>query len=177
MTNKLTAHLLPTEDASPIWFTQFGLDCFRDGTSMEKSDVIKPQHLYLVSDAPIKEGDWVLDFTGKISKTNKHTLETYIRAEAKKIEFTTDPKLIADGVPAIDGNTKVILEPKRKVNTPVRVNFLTEFCKRWNDKADMVIGCEMEEVKHQFSLNSAKHPTSHFQIKLDSNRQPTLIFN
>lgn len=172
MTNKLTYHLLPTEDASPLGLYS---DILYQLEKVEnKNDDVKHQHLHLVSDAPIKEGDWYY-YTGLdsfISNTDsvKKGLNTFenLNKEGhqwyKKIEFTTDPKLIAEGVLPIDGNTKVRIDLTKEAfkkypylsgidkyndtydaneynrNEWIKkneiVNFLTEFCKRYNQKVE-----------------------------------------
>lgn len=146
MTNKLKPILIPTEDASIIYLQY---DLLRIGKHIVKSKGEESnQHLYLVSDQPIKEGDWCLNITwekedgGKrIGKADVFYKELEGSIRWKKIILTTDPKLIADGVPAIDGNTMATkyVDTLNFGNAPIVINFFEEFCKLWNDKADIVI--------------------------------------
>lgn len=184
-TMKLTPIILPTGElskAGELCDTAYGIAMSgKDGVGMK-------QNLYLVSDAPIKEGDWYIN--GEyIYKADRH----YERANNdKKIILTTNPKLISDGVPAIDGNTKAVERYITENGKPdsIKFYFLSEFCKRWNDKADMVIECEMDEYPLNACRACNENGVAHcaypeecdeikvsLRIKLDNNRQPTLIFN
>ena len=134
MKNILIQHLLPTEDASQLYID------FRNQLNIrsEKTKVLSTksinQHIYLIKqltldEIPKYEG-WFISY-GKLYHTNGKTKTNNCYA----ILFTTDPKLIADGVPAIDGNTKALTWhiPKTTTNFYV-VNFLEEYCKRYNQK-------------------------------------------
>lgn len=60
------------------------------------------KHIYITSYEEIKEGDWVIESSlNRVFKSHKHGLPNY-NPNKKKIILTTDPKLIADGVQAID---------------------------------------------------------------------------
>jgi hypothetical protein len=61
------------------------------------------QHIYIISDEEIKEGDWFLSLTHDESylEVYKYDGTTYL-GEDKKIILTTDQDLINDGVQAID---------------------------------------------------------------------------
>lgn len=159
--------LLPTENASI-------LSLMGDYLKLSEKNIKRirsiNQHPYLVSDSPTKEGDW-FKYGHQICKCIKadekglHSEEGIAhRVNAFKIEFTADLKLIADGVLAIDGNTKAKIKCpvcngmghvggstcyNCKENCKIEVNFLQEYCKRYNQK-DNQKGVDVEEyVKEQ----------------------------
>ena len=102
-------HILPTDKPSRLWTNnlrrRLELDEF---PSQHPTNIAK--HIYITSDEEIKEGDYYLPFSKSIiknttkygeigkSKTNMDFSLDYV----KKIILTTDPKLIKDGVQAID---------------------------------------------------------------------------
>jgi len=66
-----------------------------------KHDYIQPQHLYILSDDEIKEGDWIYD--GVINEVHKVFHDTSVIGQDRKIIATTDPKLIKElGYESID---------------------------------------------------------------------------
>jgi hypothetical protein len=78
---------------------------------LSKNSGLEPyysQHIYITNDEEIKEGDWVyFPISNEVLKIGngfyEASLETVKTNEnCKKIILTTDPKLIADGVQAID---------------------------------------------------------------------------
>ena len=124
MNNKLTYHLLPTEDASILFL-------YPDGQLLRSPK--GNQHLYICSDSHPIKGDWY--WSKKDGRFYKWGINYTHDEGDKKIILTTDPKL--DGVEKIDGNTKAIVKNKISFaidKQNVEVNFLTEFCKRWNEK-------------------------------------------
>ena len=68
-----------------------------------ETEDIKPQHLYILSDEEIKEGDWFIGETGIVKRANKigknnaqiHTSDgyAYFKNKSKKIVATTDTSL------------------------------------------------------------------------------------
>lgn len=165
MTNQpLTYHLLPTEDASLFFrnkeLVYFPSLCLHSKGLDIEGEMILPQHLYLCSNR-IKEGiNWYYNTELKVKGVFQCTKSDKIIAGEKIlfIEFTTDPKLwdikqidgVNYGVPAIDGNTKAIVTIKKnyrevgKESTfqDVEVNFLSEFCKRYNQKDNQKVDVE-----------------------------------
>lgn len=146
----LTAHLIPTEDVSELFIDK------RDNKLHIGQNILTPantwtnQHLYLCSTAEIKEGDWVYT-EGEVWKHTKDEAEQNVLSQLdKKIIVTTDPKLwdfrMVDvilgkteniGVRKIDGNTKAIIIGITNGNNYApyyNVNFLEEYCKRYNQK-------------------------------------------
>lgn len=65
-------------------------------------DILKsytPYHMYITDNTPIKEGDWYIhDAFGQLAPVKCNTI---IQMQRNKIIGTNNPKLIADGVPAI----------------------------------------------------------------------------
>jgi len=130
---RLIPVLLPTGDASPIYIN--GLTDKLFIKSHDPLAVSEPnrlyRHLYLVSQREIKEGDWVCN--GEIVfKVLKLCL---LIGHEKKIESTTDPKLFAAGVCAIPEKASLPIPfyPDNSISQFYEVNFLEEFCKRYNE--------------------------------------------
>ena len=72
----------------------------------------KPQHIYIISDKGIKEGDWALNIEeNTIFKPSNDEIYDIKNSEAKyyeyckKIILTTDQDLIADGIEQISEDT------------------------------------------------------------------------
>lgn len=69
------------------------------------------QHIYLISNEEVRKGDWcvsVKDPTRMMSDEFMQSLDPFRAIRdmgkvdfTKRIDFTTDPRLIADGVPAM----------------------------------------------------------------------------
>ena len=147
----LTPILLPTEDASRLHIEQNGsLEYY--GNSLPSLEA-NPQHLYLCSTLPIPD----VHYTRQYPNISTYKRKYYLHNDSKvigEILFTTDPKLIADGVPAIDGNTKAESVDYLK---GYKVNFLEEYCKcyKQNDKISerkTIEQCKDEvAIKHRFS--------------------------
>ncbi len=80
------------------------------GESIKVGGPIRNINIYITSDEEIKEGDWCIDTfkNGKIIDVFKCTEEQLLNIQIGtdtlnyKIIFSTDPKLIADGIQAID---------------------------------------------------------------------------
>lgn len=139
--------ILPTEDASPLVMNNSINGLFSVGgkgiLAKHRMGDCTNQHIYLCSNATIKEGEYGYDKkTNSIFKNHKQGNYTGL-----KIEFTTDPKLInptfMEGeisewsklVPAIDGHTKAfIFKQTLSKRVGKLVNFLEELCKRYNQK-------------------------------------------
>ncbi len=144
----LTAVLLPTEDASELNIDKLGiLDYWKD-----KKKVYTNQHLYLTSDREIKEGNYTYDKKmNRVCECIEENLELITIRKPEyfsKIEFTTDPKLIADGVPKIDGNTQVILwneGASQELLGHGKGNFLQQYCEYYNQK-DNQKGVDVEKL-------------------------------
>lgn len=148
---RLIPVLLPTEDKNVLLYTSPNgkINLVQSGQKVLLGTNAKNQNLYLCSTLPIKEGDWRIG--GNPCKITKHKSiddkyvenvnrhETYSKHGFKRIEFTTDPKLIADGVGKIDGETIVWIETKTGIGEIKNIthgNFLFEYCKRYNQKDD-----------------------------------------
>jgi hypothetical protein len=91
--------LIPTENSSRLSIKDGVLilhrQQWRKGT----------QNIYITSDEEIKEGDWFLNDMNILFKAGKNYIENpakEVYIGHKKIILTTDPKLIEDGVQAID---------------------------------------------------------------------------
>jgi len=150
----LTPVLLPTEEASELWFISMPNN--PNWLHLHPRNVkarVPNQHLYLTSDREIKEGDWI-ERLGKAYKINKFSSDReYRRAECSdglvcdaskedwgnKIEFTTAPQLISDGVYEIPENIWMLhslpLFDKSEHNSYLQINLLEEFVKRYNRNA------------------------------------------
>ena len=141
----LTPILLPTKDERQIgqlelFSTNGILQIYKGGSSIGK-----PHHIHLCSDREIKEGDWMYLEKGNTPATKQGEISKCFFEGAddksictwRKIEFTTDQKLIADGVPALpEIACKRVIYPDgtngRIKSDVIEVNFLEEFVKRYN---------------------------------------------
>jgi hypothetical protein len=93
-------HILSTDQPSRLWINNL----LQGKLELSKETLIgsnTAQHMYIASDEEIKEGDWF------ITKTNDVVLKVQKPEKSydpigEKIILTTDPKLIADGIQAID---------------------------------------------------------------------------
>ena len=115
------------------------------------------KHLHLISKREIKAGEWYfgsLEWKEPLKRTGGTKDSDY--KTAYKIEFTNDPQLIKDGVAAIDGNTKAWVHPFSFDNnityTKFEVNFLNEYCKRYNKEYDIQKLVEEAENEYQQSM-------------------------
>ncbi len=95
--------MLPTEDKSHIGFlTQVG----KERNDLRYFETLMPnildsenQHLYIVSNDPIENDDWVLCGPGDESENDVYRQDFYyISDEDKKIIYTTNLELIKEGV-------------------------------------------------------------------------------
>jgi hypothetical protein len=98
--------LLPTDKLSRLCYVicteESTLTLFED--VMDKASRFFPQHLYIISDEEIKEGDWFI-YKNEIIHRDKGKIDSiWVDAvkNGKKIILTTDQDLIKDGVQAID---------------------------------------------------------------------------
>jgi hypothetical protein len=99
MKNK-NIHLLPTDKGQRITKTNKGTFLFCSVVAKDFIEIRKDYsgfHLYITSDEEIKEGDWVITPTNDIIQWAK-----VFQPIGKKIILTTNPKLIDDGIQAID---------------------------------------------------------------------------
>ena len=129
---KLIPVLIPTEDATNIYLhiSEDRLVCLPNTSKI--SGTAKSQHIYLCSTRELKEGEWGID-----SDTNTvFKLGTYKTSRGLKIEFTSDPKLIADGVAALPENSFVAPTS----NWDGQVSFLEEFVSRYNNRDFKIVG-------------------------------------
>lgn len=176
----LISYLIPTEDASPLYLYEGKLDvsCVEGGIKSLSKDCIN-KHLYLCSTLPIKEGEYYIDSNGEVVKLKK--IDVHINQNSwKKILFTTDPNIVSDftfgtepSAISIDGNTKATIsyldyiEGEKDYRDYYEVNFLTEFCKRWNDKDNQKVDVEKLAIE-KYSLTLNTELTSPQKIKVSA---------
>lgn len=133
--NKCKIVLLPSHKDSNLFFhcpigSDKSLHYMSQGKihreEMLKAGINKPQHLYILSDDEIKEGDWYFSgnrFTNdNLSKfkVGISSTEFYKEQSIKKIIATTNPDLIKEGIPSIDGK------------------FIKEYCNKPVDEVNVV---------------------------------------
>jgi hypothetical protein len=93
-------HVLPTDKPSRIHF--YSNVTF--GVSKEHLNWKQGRNIYITSDEVIKDGNYIMNKHGQISKCVK-ALEEWLKvnkSDIRKIILTTDQDLINDGVQAID---------------------------------------------------------------------------
>lgn len=96
--------LLPTNKKSRITKSIRGLSLQKIYYSRlgSKSFGLTNKHLYIISDEPVKIGDWGLSIDNGIFKPNVHKLTPNLITDVwGKIILTTDLDLIADGIQEI----------------------------------------------------------------------------
>jgi len=99
-------HILPTDKPSRLYKNINNQMSFTDIKFEQSNNFNTNQHLYIISNEEIKEGDWTLDQDLFLSKIDKEQLEDNsketIQGMYKKIILTTNSDLIKDDVQAID---------------------------------------------------------------------------
>lgn len=147
---KLIPILLPTEDATKVvkqFDTLYTINEIPRGASSFEERKLVYQHLYLVSAREIKIGDWCINKNGDtLYKVNAVEALTNWR----RVEFSSDPELIADGVSALPETIDIPFGGK-----PLKINFLEEFCLQYNQKQSASVkGVDAEKLAgelHQWS--------------------------
>jgi hypothetical protein len=144
--------LLPTEEISRLVKNNEGkLKLTIQTLSFDDIIGCYPQNLYITSDEEIKEGDWCIDTfkNGKIIDVFKCTEEQLLNIQIGtdtlnyKIIFSTDPKLIADGIQAIDDTFLEWFVKNPTCEFVVVVSELKVF-----DKNDFCISCAIYDTDY-----------------------------
>ena len=97
-------HILPTDKQSKLYYWEGKLR-LGDLTTAPKNLGISNQHIYIISDEEIKEGDYFIAYSVTIDKKPYISCASEYKERKKekgKIILTTDVDLIKDGVQAID---------------------------------------------------------------------------
>lgn len=159
---KIIPVLLPTEDASPLFIYLGTGDLILHKNIPHKigENGNTNQHLYLCSNQPINHGDYF--YSKAFDNIRQSAVDKYEADGCFRVEFTTDQKLwdikqidgVNYGVPAIDGNTKALIELKDPLSRFKQVNFLEEFCKRYNQKDNQKV--DVEKLAKDYS-DSIQH--------------------
>jgi hypothetical protein len=133
--------VLPTDKPSRLY--EFGGEYHLQIKSQEN---FRSQHINITSDEKPKEGDWVITPTNDIIQWAK-----VFQPIGKKIILTTDPKLIADGVQAIDDE---FLEwfVKNPSCESVKVERLDTFKKTNEVYVDEIAGGNYYEIIKQYKI-------------------------
>lgn len=95
--SKLGYHFDVVSSGSIDYAPNFGFDEF----NTKKNYQHRPFHLYITSDEDINLGDWLI-WRNNVLRDSNRSFTGVDYSECKKILFTTDKKLIADGIQAID---------------------------------------------------------------------------
>lgn len=98
-------HLLPTNEPSRLFKDDnqvVNLHTHPVLKGIFTNEIGSNQHIYITSSEEIKEGDWIYKRKGIYETIQKTTFPLNLTSVNKKIILTTDPKLITDGVQAID---------------------------------------------------------------------------
>jgi len=159
MKNQLKPILLPTEDITTLYLSAQKELCLLS-PSINDGHGGSNQYIHLTSNREIADGelcyDERLEMIVRCKSKKSVAIANNPNSEYKKIEFTNSPKLIADGVPVIDENTKVwtkhidcqglgVYYPSTKCickNGKIEVNFLEYFCQQYNQKQPTKEVCE-----------------------------------
>ena len=92
-------HVLPTDKPSRLFKDDFGNFIYSINIDQEQNH-FEPQHLFIISDEEIKEGDWIFN-----EEREPSVLQCIGQGSLRgwnKIILTTDSDLIKDGVQPID---------------------------------------------------------------------------
>lgn len=95
--SKLGYHFDILSSGSIDYAPNFGFDEFNTKNNYQH----RPYHLYITSDEEINLGDWLIWRNNVLCDSNR-SFTGVDYSECKKILLTTDKKLIADGIQAID---------------------------------------------------------------------------
>ena len=147
----LTGHLVATEDTSELFISGINNTLYHDKVQARSYDL--PQHLYLTSQREIKEGEWMIDGSGKLRKSQRDLTEQEIKESlCGRVEFTNDKLLISDGVHALPnfGWLEKPDEPEKLL--PIR--FLQEFVKRYNGEPK---GIDVEKLASELDKSKCTH--------------------
>lgn len=138
--------LLPTEDASILYFNAVSQLSHQTNISETRPLLKRNQHIYLRSALPKIPTKWYYDeFVKDIRNTSGAQYE--FAKHIFPIIATTNPKLIANGVLPINGNTEIFVELSKDaqvegMSKQIKVNFLSEFCNRYNQKGNQKVDVE-----------------------------------
>lgn len=130
--------MLPTEKASNVWLNKFSNQLHLDGEFKENHKDAINQHLYIISDEEIKEGDWFVGFADGsikpfVNQADKSTVEINNwqlnkkgHSSNKKIIATTD-KSLTEKIEALGtGSTYVFNLPQSSQS------FIKKFVEEYN---------------------------------------------
>jgi len=142
--------LLPTKDKTKLWKGN-GVACIRKYIDIPLHSEIINQHLYILSDEKIKEGDWYMLSEGVYYKKGSQKESMYVGiGKNKKIIATTNPELnskIRKGIPMIqpDGDVKrlpdTIIEGLPKPTDQFIQDWITKGCPEFvNVEYEHIIG-------------------------------------
>ena len=119
--------MLPSEKPSQILFDTVGGELvYNPPVPQEKTVNVKPQHLYILSNEEIKEGDWCIN--SEITEDHQDYMKVYQYereqyAGTRKIIATTDPKLHTNEIVEED------MHMYKKSLPQIPQSFIEEYCK------------------------------------------------
>lgn len=139
----------------------------------EFNDFWKPQHLYIISDDEIKEGNWFIGETGIVKRANKigknnaqiHTSDGYVyfKHKSKKIVATTDESL-QNRVEWTDKGTAKERSYQIEGLPSIPESFIQTYIKTYNESKPITeVDLEMEE--HQDYIWNDEGDTHSLSIK------------
>ena len=175
--------MLPTNEASPLYLhDKEGLGFSVTGKYL-KTNCIQPQHLYLVSDEEIKEGDWFFSSYYKtVQQSRGHKgLDTFGEM-FQKIIATTDKSLISEesrtrGFQNIGQSIRLPQPPESFIKAFVEAQGkITEVLVEYEDKN--IISCKGElHYSHGTEESTEEHPENVFKCSVCGNEVTNPSFN
>lgn len=158
-------YVIPTDSPSNL-YKRNDLNTFHlgDFDVCEKEDSLRiNQHIYIVSDEEVNNGDWCLPFLNGIEIQNKiyKVINNETHFEDKKIILTNNTDLIKDGVKSIDNDFILwVIENKDTLETISQLNEeesndseIISLDKLLSYYVDISVG-EMKISLHQIIINA-----------------------
>jgi len=161
----LSYHLSPTEDASELFFYTDRPDVLFFENGRKPTWVVTHQYLYLTSKREIVGGYYYSEIENDVTK-NAHKAEldgSVERFKLVKVEFTTDPALIKDGVTALPEKARIYCLNCNKGEIKhaggcfnckdvgyIEVTLLSEFVSRYNNRN---VKGKCESVNHNLQIS------------------------
>lgn len=157
--------MLPTEKASSIHLNPKKLVKWHMDITPTNKDCVN-QHLYIISDDEIKEGDWYIDDTLQLRKAIMSDKDWQNSGKpaytiCKKIVATTDKSLGKEGYTGIREDMAFFPLPQ------LRESFIQSYIKAYNEgKPITEVDLEMEEIIYPFAqIRPEVKPIRYYQIK------------
>lgn len=156
--------MLPTNEKTNIWLDNFGTGLYNSPTGA--TGVIY-QHLYILSDEEIKEGDWYIDDCNLIRQfiiSDKEYWE--VRKDYKKIIATTDSSLVYNHKELHEVQAVIMESSYHKSLPQPSQDFLKVFVEEYN-KGNVITEVMVEYDYDSYSTKADGKLTADFKLKIN----------